>query len=103
MKVAFRDSISGKVKSVGIGWSWTLFLFSGLFGIPLFRRRLYLWGSICLTLACMFLLSFLLIIGGLNSLNSNTIDAEDARQAINQLKDFSATLVILVLVNSIYL
>jgi hypothetical protein len=46
MKVSFRNPKSGEVKQVKVGWSWTLFFFAGLFGIPLFMRRLNIWGAV---------------------------------------------------------
>lgn len=47
MKVNLRNKRTGEVKSVKVGWSWTLFLFGVvLCGIPLFLRRLYAWGAL---------------------------------------------------------
>lgn len=45
INVALRNERTGEVKDIKIGWSWTLFLFSGLLGIPLFLRRLNTWGG----------------------------------------------------------
>ncbi|MBN8939506.1 MAG: hypothetical protein J0H01_08455 [Rhizobiales bacterium] len=39
-EVAFVNPATGQLRNVKIGWSWTLFLFSTLFGIPLFMRGL---------------------------------------------------------------
>ncbi len=50
MNVPFRNPKTGEVKQVKVGWSWTLFLFSGLFGLPLFLRRLQMWGWMFLAL-----------------------------------------------------
>ena len=47
MKVAMKNPKTGEVKEVKVGWSWTLFLFSCFFGLPLFLRKLNLWGGIC--------------------------------------------------------
>jgi len=33
-----------------LGWSWTLFLFAGFFGLPLFLRKLNTWGFVFLIL-----------------------------------------------------
>jgi hypothetical protein len=33
---------------VKVGWSWFLFFLSGVFGIPLFMRKLTLWGFVFL-------------------------------------------------------
>jgi hypothetical protein len=50
VKIAFRNPRSGEVKEVKVGWSWTLFLFSGLFGLPLFLRKLNALGGVSLAL-----------------------------------------------------
>lgn len=36
---------SGEKKNIKVGWSWTCFFFSSCFGIPLFLRRLNVWGA----------------------------------------------------------
>jgi hypothetical protein len=46
MKVTMKNPKTGEIKEIKVGWSWTLFLFSGLFGLPLFLKKLNLWGSI---------------------------------------------------------
>ena len=48
--VQFKNLKTGEVKSVKVGWCWTLFLFGGVLGIPLFLRGLKMWGSIMLAL-----------------------------------------------------
>lgn len=45
-----KNPKTGEVKEAKIGWSWTLFLFSGFFGLPLFLRKLHVWGAIYLAL-----------------------------------------------------
>ena len=50
MKVAMKNPKTGEIKEVKVGWSWTLFFFSGFLGFPLFLRRLYMWGSVFLVL-----------------------------------------------------
>jgi hypothetical protein len=50
MKVAMKNTKTGAIKEVKVGWSWTLFLFSGIFGLPLFLRRLHVWGALFLAL-----------------------------------------------------
>ncbi len=50
MKVTFIREATGEVKQVGFGFSWILFLFSGLLGIPCFIRGLNNWGFIFLIL-----------------------------------------------------
>ena len=50
MKIAMKNSKTGEIKEIKVGWSWTLFLFSPLFGLPLFLRKLNVWGAIFLAL-----------------------------------------------------
>lgn len=61
MKVAMKNPKTGEIKEVKVGWSWTLFLFSGFFGLPLFLRRLHVWGAIFLV----FWVSSTLIVPGI--------------------------------------
>jgi len=51
MKIAMKNPKTGEIKEIKVGWSWTLFLFSGVFGIPLFLRKLHIWGGIFLALS----------------------------------------------------
>ena len=46
IKVNLVNEKTGEIKSIKIGWSWTLFFFSGFLGIPLFLRKLYIWGGV---------------------------------------------------------
>ena len=48
MKVGMQNPKTGEIKQVKVGWSWTLFFFSGMFGIPLFLRGLHTWGAVFL-------------------------------------------------------
>ena len=50
VRVTLKNEKTGELKQVKVGWSWILFLFSGLFGLPLFLRRLYVWGGVFLIL-----------------------------------------------------
>lgn len=50
MRIAMKNPKTGEIKEVKLGWSWTLLLFSGFFGLPLFLRRLHIWGAIFLAL-----------------------------------------------------
>jgi len=47
---------SGKEKRIATGFAWDLFLFAGVFGAPLFWRRLPQWGAVILALWCVDLL-----------------------------------------------
>lgn len=57
MKVTMKNPRTGELKQVKIGWSWTLFFFSGFFGVPLFLRKLYGWGGVCLAMCVISLFS----------------------------------------------
>jgi hypothetical protein len=43
--IAFVHKASGKERRVATGFAWDLFLFAGVFGLPLFWRRLSSWGA----------------------------------------------------------
>ncbi|MDR2056010.1 MAG: hypothetical protein LBQ10_09125 [Desulfovibrio sp.] len=57
MKVTMKNPKTGESKEVKVGWSWILFLFSGFFGLPLFLRKLNVWGAIFLVLCIVFLVA----------------------------------------------
>jgi hypothetical protein len=46
---------SGEHKNVKVGFSWVLFFFSGILGIPLFLRRLHVWGAVFLVLWILYI------------------------------------------------
>ncbi|HXR86219.1 MAG TPA: hypothetical protein VN728_04595 [Stellaceae bacterium] len=48
--IGFRHKPSGKERRVATGFAWDLFLFAGVFGLPLFLRRLPGWGAAVLVL-----------------------------------------------------
>jgi len=48
--VPFKQPRTGEVRTVKVGWSWVLFFWSGVLGIPLFLRRLNVWGFVFLAL-----------------------------------------------------
>lgn len=50
MLVSMKNPKTGEVKSIKVGFSWVLFLWSGVFGLPLFLRKLNVWGGIFLVL-----------------------------------------------------
>lgn len=50
MKVQFNNPRTGQVKSVKLGWSWSLFLSGGLIGLPLFLQGLCIWGDVMASL-----------------------------------------------------
>ena len=43
-EVTFRKIDSGETRAVKVGWSWTLFLFGPVLGIPFFLRKAYPYG-----------------------------------------------------------
>jgi hypothetical protein len=45
MIVALVNQKSGEKKNIKVGWSWTCFFFSSWLGVPLFLRRLNVWGA----------------------------------------------------------
>lgn len=53
MHVKLQNERTGEIKDVKVGWSWTLFLFSWFLGLPLFLRKLPIWGGAMLAL-CIF-------------------------------------------------
>ncbi|RBQ28570.1 hypothetical protein [Aliarcobacter vitoriensis] len=57
MKVAMTNPKTGEIREVKVGWSWILFLFSGFFGLPLFLRKLHIWGGIFLVLWVVYLIA----------------------------------------------
>jgi len=42
--VLLENPRTGEARRLRTGFSWTLFLFSGILGLPLFLRGLYRWG-----------------------------------------------------------
>ncbi len=64
MKVTLTDPDTEETKQVKVGFSWVLFFWSCVFGIPLFLRKLHAWGCVFLALE---------IIGwGLNLMSSSS-------------------------------
>ena len=43
-KIVLKNSQTSETKEVKVGWSWTLFLFAGFFGVPMFMRGLTRFG-----------------------------------------------------------
>ena len=48
--VLFKHPSGGRAKRVKLGFAWDLFLFAGVFGLPLFLRGLPNWGAAVLGL-----------------------------------------------------
>ena len=48
--IRFKHKPSGKERRVATGFAWDLFLFAGVFGLPLFWRKLSSWGAAVLVL-----------------------------------------------------
>lgn len=53
--VGLKNPRTGEIKRIKVGFSWTLFLFSSFLGLPLFLRRLYVWGAVFL---CLWVINF---------------------------------------------
>ena len=49
-RITLQNPRTGEMRRVKVGWSWTLFLLSDFFGLPLFLRGLNSWGAAVLTL-----------------------------------------------------
>lgn len=45
MSVALRHPATGEIQVHQEGWSWECFFGAGFLGLPLFRRRLPIWGA----------------------------------------------------------
>jgi len=73
MKIAFKHPKTGELKLVKVGWSWTLFFFTGFLGLPLFLRRLNIWGGIILVLWAISTLASILMPETLASTGINLI------------------------------
>jgi hypothetical protein len=54
--IRLKQKQSGREKRISTGFAWDLFLGAGLFGVPLFWRRLHQWGAVILALWCLDLL-----------------------------------------------
>ncbi|HUK59157.1 MAG TPA: hypothetical protein VLV50_07980 [Stellaceae bacterium] len=50
LSVLFRSPSGSRAKRVKVGFAWDLFLFAGVFGVPLFLRGLATWGAAVLAL-----------------------------------------------------
>jgi len=61
--IRLKQKQSGKEKRIATGFAWDLFLCAGLFGLPLFWRRLHSWGAVILALWCVDLVIGRLPIG----------------------------------------
>ncbi len=55
LRIDLVNQRSGEHKSVKVGFSWGLFFFAGTLGIPLFMRRLYVWGAVFLVLWILYI------------------------------------------------
>ncbi|HEX3971225.1 MAG TPA: hypothetical protein VHX19_07865 [Stellaceae bacterium] len=50
LSIGFVHKASSRERRVATGFAWDLFLFAGVFGLPLFWRRLSSWGAAVLVL-----------------------------------------------------
>lgn len=65
MRITLRHPATGDFRFVDTGWSWSLCLGSGFFGLVLFFRGLALWGCVMLVLWCLrFTSSYVIGTGG---------------------------------------
>lgn len=61
--IGFVHKPSGKERRVATGFAWDLFLFAGVFGLPLFWRRLSSWGAGVLVLWLLVLIVSIVRVG----------------------------------------
>lgn len=54
MKIGMKNPVTGEIKKIKVGWSWTLLFSSIFFGIPLFLRKLHVWGAVFFSLQLAF-------------------------------------------------
>jgi hypothetical protein len=50
LTIGFKNPATGEIRRVKCGWSWTIFFFCWVFGLPLFLRGLIGWGGVFLLL-----------------------------------------------------
>src|SRR3982751_1658947 len=68
--INIQNPRTGEIRHVKCGFSWTLFIWSAFFGLPLFLRKLNVWGFVVLLLVLVALITgpFGLDIGGLQTI-----------------------------------
>lgn len=49
--ISFKNPKTNEIRMVKLGFSWTIFFFGGILGIPLFMRKLNMWGAIMAVLS----------------------------------------------------
>ncbi len=57
MKVAMTNPKTGEVKEVKVGWIGYYSYFLSFFGLPLFLRKLHVWGGIFLILWILYIIA----------------------------------------------
>lgn len=53
-QVSFQNPATGEIKTVKVGFSWTLFFFGFIFGLPCFIRGLTTWGVIMAAVSVLY-------------------------------------------------
>ena len=61
VSVGLVNQRSGEHKYIKVGFSWVLSFFSGLLGIPLFPRRLHVWGAVFFALWVLYIFGPLML------------------------------------------
>lgn len=69
MRATFKNPKTGELKEVKVGFSWTLLFFSSVLGIPLFLRKLNLWGGMFVLLWVLnFIASYMITDEGMSAM-----------------------------------
>jgi hypothetical protein len=69
MSISLQHPGTGRVKIVPEGWSWSCFFGASFFGVPLFKRGLFVWGSVMLVFDAVSL-----IVGWIDTGSAMTLD-----------------------------
>jgi hypothetical protein len=89
VRVKLKNERTGEIKLVKVGWSWTLFFFAGVWGIPLFMRRLYALGAIQVGISIIYYAYHYAIRSQASPLTATALSGDDAAQSALALLGYS--------------